>query len=70
MWKWRKALAVTAATVVVAAWTVPPSTGGLLVNLPATPDSAVTLLAGIFLISMAAAIRRATATKPLALTKG
>jgi hypothetical protein len=63
MWKWRKALAVTAPTVLLAAWMVPATAEGFLVELPATPEPAVMLLAGIFLNSAAAAIRRATPVK-------
>jgi hypothetical protein len=65
MWKWRKALAVTAPTVLLAAWMVPPTAEGLLVDLPAAPEPAVMLLAGIFLIGTAAAIRRTHPASPL-----
>jgi hypothetical protein len=65
MWKWRKAVAVTAPTALLAVWMLPPAGAQLLGDLPSTPEPAAMVLVGVFLIGMASAIRRGTPGSPV-----
>ena len=65
MWNWRKAVAVSAPTALLAVWMLSPSGSRLLADLPAAPEPAAMVLVGVLLISMASAIRRGSPGKPI-----
>jgi MYXO-CTERM domain-containing protein len=58
MWKYGKALAVAAPTALMAVWMVPTSSAALPVEVPATPEPAAMMLAGLGLLAAASALRR------------